>query len=192
MNRARSLIIVALLVLTALPSQSVYSQEPTWGRIEYISRAQYGLRIAMDAPWKVFEFAPFTTSFFKGRNDGVFRASLNSVFCLPFVLYAVSSDTSTLSLEEFAAIMLIIPQSVANARVRVPFGTESLYLSAGFNTDVYNLDELKVYSEFFMGVQFRLSRLAIQLHQTVPIVKIPQLDKGLSITGSVSLYLFSM
>ena len=191
MDRGRTLIFLLMVALALLSSQRSLSQEPTWGRLEYISRAHYGIRVAMDAPWKVFEFAPFTTSVIKGRNDGVTRVSLNSVFCLPFVLYAISADTSTLSLEEFAAILLIIPQSVANSRIRVPFGTESLYLSVGFNTDVYNLDVLKIYSEFFMGVQLRLSHVAIQVHQTVPMVKIPVLDKGLAISGSVSIYLFS-
>jgi hypothetical protein len=184
--------IILLVTLTLLLSQPSFSQDPTWGRFEYISRAEYGLRIAMDSPWKVFEFSPFSTSFIKGRTDGVFRVSLNSVFCLPFVLYAMSSDTTTSSLEEIAAILFIIPQSIANSRIRVPFGTESLYLAVGFNTDLYNLDKLKIYSEFFMGVQWRLSRVAFQIQQTIPIIKVPVLDKGLSISGSLSLYLFSV
>ncbi len=184
--------LVLPVVLGIFFLQISLSQEPTWGRVEYISRAQYGFRLAMDSPWKIFEFAPFSTSLIKGKTDGVFRVSLNSAFCLPFVLYAISADTTTLSLQEVAAILLIIPQSVANARIRVPFGTEALYLSVGFNTDVYNFDRLRVYSEFLMGVQWRLSRVAFQVQQTVPIVNIPALNKGLSISGSVSVYLFSV
>ncbi|HEY6952520.1 MAG TPA: hypothetical protein VI758_08930 [Bacteroidota bacterium] len=186
--RLRAYIVLTILISAVVSGESA-GQSLLGVKADFINKPSYGFRVALDAPFSIFEVSPLTTTFVKFKDDGTVRVSLNAILSLPFLAFELTSDSSTtLSLEELAAVLLIVPQSIANSRFRLPFGRKDLLLSAGFNTDLYSFKNVEIYSEFFMGIQWRFSHCAIQIHEAIPLIKVHSLDKRPYTAASVSVY----